>query len=357
MMKPGILMIASAALLLTVSGCSNSVDSGGVAPVTGDWLIPVGEVFDGGPGRDGIPALTNPENVAIADATYLGDNDLVIVHRSGDEVRAYPHEILDWHEIINDGLGGQAIAITYCPLTGSAIGWDRVVGGATTSFGVSGLVYNTNLIPFDRATKSNWSQMRLQCVNGDLIGSVPEIHHVVETSFKTFREAWPEATVVSTRTGFSRPYGQYPYADYRTNHGFLLFPVAHEDNRLVRKVRVLGVIVGDNSLVYPINSFPDSTHLINQNFNGAMIVTVGSRTGNFAASFDRRMPDGTVLNFSPVQNALPVVMIDNEGTSWDLFGYGLSGPRAGSRLTPNLAYIAYWFAWAVFYPNASIHTF
>ncbi len=155
-----------------------------------EWLIPSDQVFDGGPGRDGIPALENPEMINAALATYLNPEDLVIGIKMGDDVRAYPHKILDYHEIINDQVGSEIIdgqlstkqlAITYCPLTGSAIAWGREFGGQTTTFGVSGLLFQTNLMPFDRLTESTWSQMRLDCVNGTLIGTRAETYQVVET--------------------------------------------------------------------------------------------------------------------------------------------------------------------------------
>ncbi|MGI9543245.1 MAG: DUF3179 domain-containing (seleno)protein, partial [Cyclobacteriaceae bacterium] len=122
---------------------------GGSGGNSNDWLVPSNEVLGGGPGKDGIPALETPEMISVAQATYLRDDDLVIGFRSGIDVRAYSHKVLDWHEIINDDVNGTAIAVTYCPLTGTAIGWDRNISGGTTTFGVSGLLYNTNLIPYD----------------------------------------------------------------------------------------------------------------------------------------------------------------------------------------------------------------
>jgi hypothetical protein len=102
------------------------------------WLIPKNEVFDGGPGKDGIPALTNPETIIPGNASFLSDGDLVLGFASGGQARAYPHRILDWHEIINDDLNGVSVAVIYCPLTGTGIGWDRnLPSGQKTTFGVS----------------------------------------------------------------------------------------------------------------------------------------------------------------------------------------------------------------------------
>src|SRR3990172_4124896 len=155
-------MILLASILFTY-GCDElNSDS---TEVPGDWLIPKDQIFDGGPGKDGIPALTNPQFASALSTSYLNNNDLVLIIKIGGEIRIYPHPILDWHEIINDDISGTKFTLTYCPLTGSGIAWNRVINGKETTFGVSGLLYNSNLIPYDRASNSNWSQMKMLSVN------------------------------------------------------------------------------------------------------------------------------------------------------------------------------------------------
>ncbi len=142
-------------LAFTISTSSCETDKSGPAcnnpsnNAGGDWLIPQNEVRDGGPGKDGIPALQTPPRVSVDDPAnhYLEDEDLVLGYYYDGEIVAYPHDILDWHEIINDKVGGQAIAVTYCPLTGTGIGWERIIEEEETTFGVSGLLYNSNLFP------------------------------------------------------------------------------------------------------------------------------------------------------------------------------------------------------------------
>ena len=138
---------------------------------SGEWLIPKDEVRDGGPGRDGIPALSTPQFITAQEAAFLTGNNLVLGFADGSDVRACLHDILDWHEIINDETANHSIAVIYCPLTGTGIGWNRNVAGTKTTFGVFGLLYNSNIIPCDRSTNSNWSQLLLKSVNGDLIGT------------------------------------------------------------------------------------------------------------------------------------------------------------------------------------------
>lgn len=173
-------------------------------PNTGQWDIPRDQVFDGGPGKDGIPALDNPALSNASESTYLSDDDLVLGYKNGNEMVAYPIRILDWHEIINDKVNGHAISVTYCPLTGTGIGWDRTIDGDETTFGVSGLLYNSNLIPYDRKTDSNWSQIKLNCVNGVLRGREILTFQLVETTWKTWRALFPDTKYVSISTGYNR---------------------------------------------------------------------------------------------------------------------------------------------------------
>ncbi|MEM9937151.1 MAG: DUF3179 domain-containing protein, partial [Bacteroidota bacterium] len=225
--KPIILLLAC---FVWLPSCNDDTNPGptsgqGGVPTNNSWLIPQELVFDGGPGKDGIPSIDNPAFISVNEVDFLDDNDLIIGFREGDVVRGYPHPILDWHEIVNDEVGNTKIALTYCPLTGTASGWNRVINGTETTFGVSGLLYNTNLIPYDRNTDSNWSQMRLDCVQGTLRGTAVDLLPVLETSWSTWKKLYPTAEVLSTNTGFSRNYSRYPYGDYRTNDNNLIFPV------------------------------------------------------------------------------------------------------------------------------------
>jgi len=320
-----------------------------------DWLIPTSEVFDGGPGKDGIPALTEPEFITAASADYLSENDLVLGLINGPHIRAYPHDILDWHEIINDQLGDLNISVTYCPLTGTGIGWNRELDGQVTTFGVSGLLYNSNLIPYDRGSNSNWSQMRLDCVFGKKIGTEIETFTLVETTWKTWKEMYPATTVVSTNTGYDRSYGRYPYGSYRTDDLYLIFPVANRDSRLPNKDRVHGIVEAGNSKVYPLTLFGSEVTVIRDRFEEEDYVVVGNEADNFAVSFKLDAPEVSSLVFSPLQDKYPVVMTDSEGNMWDVFGNALSGPLVGTRLTPARSFMGYWFSFAAFYPEVAIY--
>lgn len=339
-------------IMLIMIGCDNlSTDS---ANVSGEWLIPKDQIFDGGPGKDGIPALTNPQFASVSSTNYLKNDDLVLIIKIGNEIRIYPHPILDWHEIINDEISGTKFAITYCPLTGSGIAWNRVINGKETTFGVSGLLYNSNLIPYDRASNSNWSQMKLLSVNGSLLGTIANTFTLIETSWLTAKQIFPSAKVVTTSTGYSRSYGTYPYGDYKTNHGLLLFPVSPDDSRLPRKERVLGVIVNNETKAYRFRENGLNIDLISDVVGGKSITVINNKSRNIFAAYQNELEDGSTVSLSPIQNELPIIMIDTDGNKYNLFGEVTDGPKQGMKLKQVTYMVAYWFAWGAFYPNTSI---
>ena len=325
------------------------------------WSIPADEVLSGGPGKDGIPALIDSPTLPLSEVNFLTDSSLVVGYKVGDDARAYPHRILDYHEIANDQLGNEHVAITYCPLTGSAIGWNRNLNGETTTFGVSGLLYNSNLIPYDRLTDSNWSQMKGESVNGDLLGSLAEKVQLIETTWETWQDMYPNSVVLSEDTANPRPYDRYPYTnlngeDYRVDP-FLIFPVSFDDKRLPRKERVLGIISGNTSKVYSINDFPEENTVIYDNFYGVNIVVIGNSKKNFAVSFENILADRTQLVFAPVEDKGDIIMKDNEGNEWNIFGEAVSGPRIGEHLRATNSFIGYWFAFGTFHNDPIIHSF
>lgn len=319
------------------------------------WLIPIEEVRDGGPGKDGIPSIDNPVFQPVSIAANVPDDALIVGVKSGDEVRAYPHYILDWHEIVNDDLGMLSVAVTYCPLTGTAIGWDREVNGENTTFGVSGLLFNSNLMPYDRLTNSTWSQMRLDCVNGSLIETKVNTIHVVETTWKTWRAMYPNSVVLTEETGFARSYGVYPYGEYQTSR-VLIFPVDYEGKGLHPKDRVLGVEMNTVSKVYPLDLFEgEKTKVIQDTISGVPVVVVGNKALNFMVAYENSL-EGEPLTFTATDNNIEgAVMKDEHGNVWNIFGEVINGPDQSKKL-PNLSsYIAFWFAWSAFHPDAVVY--
>ncbi|MCK0157334.1 DUF3179 domain-containing protein [Cellulophaga sp. F20128] len=321
----------------------NPGESGG--NTTGVWSIPVKDILDGGPGKDGIPALENPLMISSQEATYLSEDDLVIGYKKGDDVRAYSHIVLDWHEIINDNIGNVSLALTYCPLTGTGIGWNRIVKGKETTFGVSGLLYNTNLIPYDRETGSNWSQILNEAVNGELIGEKAALIPLVEMQWGAWKAMYPNSKVVSTSTGHSRDYGISPYGNYAEEHDFFLFPV-EKDARLNSKERVLTLVSGKQAKVYRFPSF-EAVKIIYDDFLGEQYMVVGNESFMVAFKIEA---EHNLLEFEYVYNGTAAVLLtDDEGNEWDVFGEALSGPRKGQKLGAAPYFMAYWFSIPAFY--------
>jgi hypothetical protein len=341
--------------LIFLASCSSEPDNpatGGIPPTQefeNGWAIPVDEVLDGGVGKDGIPSIDNPKFATIDDGqtrpSYL--DALVVGVVNNGKARAYPHPILDWHEIVNDDLDNMSLALTYCPLTGTAIGWNRIVNNGKTEFGVSGLLYNTNLMPYDRVTGSTWSQQRLDCVNGTHIGRKIDLIPVVETTLTTWLEAYPDSEILTEDTGFSRDYTRYPYGDYRTNNSNIFFPISNRDTRLPEKQRVLGVFANEGVKAYPFSQ-DSGTNLIQENVNGVDLVIARNTEKNFIVAFEN--PGN--LTFTASQN-FPAMMEDENGVSYNLTGEVLSGD--GSDLTIANSFIGYWFSFGTFYPDIELH--
>ncbi len=313
------------------------------------WAISENEVFDGGPGKDGIPSIDDPKFAPTSSINYMADNDLILAINVNGEIRGYTHPVLDWHEIVNDVVGGVELAITYCPLTGTGSAWNRRINNEVTTFGVSGLLYRNNLIPYDRKTDSNWSQIRLDCVQGPLRDTEIETTPMIEMPWRTWKKMFPNEQVLTASTGFNRSYGVYPYGSYRTNHNQLLFPVGDDDDRLPRKERVLGLIVGGDARVYTFGAVSDGVTVRRDQFRGKSVVLIGSKSDNFMIAY--HVPD----HLSSLQfEGLPifeggVIMQDDQGNQWDVFGIARSGPNAGEALEKLDICIGYWFSFGAFY--------
>ncbi|MEX0843964.1 MAG: DUF3179 domain-containing protein [Balneolaceae bacterium] len=356
-------------LLLFFFGCnqvssnSESDDTNNQENPDSEWLISSNEVVDGGPGKDGIPSIDSPTFAPAHEIKYVHDERLVIGLKIRDEIRAYPHQILDWHEIVNDQIGDEYFSLTYCPLTGTGMVWDRVINGEITEFGVSGLLFRNNLIAYDRLTDSNWSQMQMRAVNGSLSGeSVNSEYKMIETTWKTWKTMYPESQVLTTNTGYARSYSGYTYGEsYLTDDEYILFPVKNENDRLPNKTVVHAYLpenVENHELeirVFLKEEMPDRIHVINEEYAGNHIVAAGSEPLDFLVTYYSMLEDGTELEFSPVQDQLPVIMRDQEGTEWNIFGEAVNGPRTGQQLQPTKSYNGYWFAISDFFPKACIY--
>ena len=236
-------------------------------------VIPVEEIRNGGPPKDGIPALTDPTFIEGRDANYLQPADRVIGFAAVGEVRAYPLKVLNYHEIVNDSVAGQPIAVTYCPLCDSVAIFDRQTPIGVRDFGVSGLLYNSNVLMYDRSEgeESLWSQLRSQAVAGPAAKSRLRTLPVVLTTWQEWLGSHPETLVLAPDTGYLRSYDRNPYEGYFDRAG-LMFPAQPSSDRLGAKERVLGVWTGQSARAYHSSAFSRDRSRIADEIDGKTIV-------------------------------------------------------------------------------------
>lgn len=203
-------------------------------------LVPLSDFQAGGPGKDGIPAIDRPRFKPAASIDFLHPREPVIELAAGGRARAYPLQILVWHEIVNDTAGGIPVAVTFCPLCNTAIVFDRRSGGRVLDFGVSGILRNSDLVMYDRQTESWWQQFGGKALVGDLAGTTLRALPARIVAWADFLRAHPRGAVLTRETGSDRPYGQNPYVGYDDVGSPPFFPAQHRDDaRLAPKERVV----------------------------------------------------------------------------------------------------------------------
>ncbi len=344
-------------ILFLLSSCEDEAPS---VPFEGEefepeWLIPSQHIRSGGVGKDGIPSIDNPifVNINQGDA-FVSPEDLVVLVKYGDVVKAYPYKIMDYHEIVNDQIEDRYYALNYCPLTGTAMAWNRKLKLGVTTFGVSGLLFQSNLIPFDRETESDWSQMLRTSVRGFYKGEKIISYPVIETRWQTAKEMYPGLKVLSTETGYNRPYQVYPYDDYITADAKILFPIVNVDYRLPFKERVHGFVVNEESMIFKREMFKSGPKLIQGEFEGEPFVVYGDYENDLFVSFSRKLKDGNPINFNLSEDSMSLQ--DEDGNTWDLFGYHISGPGPIEDLKLIDGITGYWFTFGSFFPQPVLYS-
>ncbi len=214
-------------------------------------LIPLKEILRGGPPRDGIPSIDKPVFTSAGESNF-GDRVQVLGVYYHGIAKAYPVAIMNWHEIVNDHFGEVPISITYCPLCGSGMAYLGKLDGMSTSFGVSGLLYNSDVLLYDRKTNSLWSQILNKAVTGEMKGTELIRITTQRTSLGAWKKIYPETLVLTTKTGFVRDYNRSPYRGYDTSSS-IYFPVANKKDLLHEKEWVLGVELNGKFKAYPIS--------------------------------------------------------------------------------------------------------
>jgi len=217
-----------------------------------DPLVPREEIFHGGPPRDGIASIDHPKFINVSKAQFLKNDDRILGLVLDGVERAYPVKILNYHEIVNDKINGQAVVISYCPLCGSGMAFKSKQSNGDTRFGVSGLLYNSDMLLYDRATESLWSQISGTAISGKLKGSKLENIILTNTTWSHWLQQHPNSKVLSTATGYFRNYNHHPYGDYDVNR-VIYFPVRNTNARFHPKQRVVGLTIGNQAKAWPLS--------------------------------------------------------------------------------------------------------
>jgi hypothetical protein len=269
-------------------------------------------ILQGGPPRDSIPSINEPSYVNAGDATFLRGDDIILGIKIDNKAFAFARHILNWHEIVNDEVSGKPFVITYCPLCGSGMAFSSKVRDKELNFGVSGLLYNNDLVFYDKETDSLWSQIERRAISGPMAGVMLEQLVLDHTTWQAWLSKHPDTLVLSDDQGFKRNYRHDPYTGYDTSSQ-LFFKTLHETPKdFHTKERVLGISISGAAKAYPFSEL---------NKNGK-------------ASFQDELADTrfTVRWDSTAQSAT----LESE----------LGEPLAST--------VAFWFAWYNFHPTTGV---
>jgi hypothetical protein len=315
-------------------------------------------VVHGGPPKDGIPPIDNPKYVSAGEADkFLGPEDVVFGMDEKGTARAYPQIIMVWHEIVNEEISGEKLAVTYCPLTGSAIAYRgrSKVDGRPLTFGTSGNLVNSNLLMYDRQTDSRWPQILGVAITGPNLGQELEALPLTWTTWGRWKRRYPKTLVLSKETGYVRSYGYDPYGSYTSKRpsyytsGGPFFPVMARSNRFPEKKVVVGVKVDHAVLALP-KAEAASAGVVNFTLGGLPLVALYDKELD-AVSVFARQHGGQELTF--LRRGEEIVDAQT-ATTWSAGGRGMRGKLAGAQLKWVTSFDVMWFAWYAFYPETKV---
>ncbi len=324
------------------------------------------ELKSGGVPRDGIPPIDNPNyvEIGIGDAWYEPQEPVIQIEIDGD-ARAYPLQVMTWHEIVNTEIGGTNVGVTFCPLCNSAVAFDRDLNDyETLRLGVSGMLRHSDLVMWDNQTESLWQQITGEAIVGDLAGERLTMLPSIIVSWQAFKDAHPDGLVLSQDTGFSRNYGSNPYFGYdRIDQSPFLFD-GETDGRQPPMIRVLGVELNDQARAYP---FPElEEHPVVHDEVGDEPIVVFWQPGATSAldqtEISASRDVGMAAAFNPVVGGEELRFVSDEftitdeqtGSEWNITGRAVSGPMEGAQLNEHISGAHFWFAWAAFQPDTDI---
>jgi hypothetical protein len=333
---------------------------------TSKTIIELDELRSGGPGKDGIPPIDEPKfiSVEVADK-WLKPQEPVVAVEIEDAAKAYPLQILIWHEIVNDTLGKTPVAVTFCPLCYSAIVFDRRFDNRTLTLGVSGFLRYSDMVMYDRQTETLWQQFAGQGLVGQYAGKHLTKIPAQIISFEQFRKAYPQAQVLSKETGHKRAYGRNPYSGYDDINKSPFLYRGPKDDRLPPMEKVISVTIDDKSKAYPY-SITQKKGVIHDTVGGTTIVVFhgkGAVSALDRGKIDESKQAGSTGVFLPVLDGQTLAFqkgkkgfIDAQTQStWDITGKAIDGELKGKQLKRLVHGDYFAFAWLVFEPETDIY--
>jgi hypothetical protein len=328
--------------------------------------VPYSDILSGGPPKDGIPPLDSPEFVSVpeADSWLKAVEPVILIEVEGD-ARAYPIQILMWHEIANDTVGGLPLTITFCPLCNTAIAFKRTVNGQVLDFGTTGRLRYSNLIMYDRQTESWWQQATGEAIVGEQTGTQLEFYPATMISWQDFKTKHPDGSVLSRETGFARDYGKNPYFGYDDINQTPFLYSGETPDQLPPMARVLTIDMNDEAVAYPYDVLSEAK-VINDSVGGQDVVVFWAQgtasaldAGSIPAGRDvgaaiaySRLLDGQILTFKIADGK---ILDEQTNSAWNISGQAVSGELKGKQLTPVVSINHFWFSWAAFKPETRIY--
>jgi hypothetical protein len=327
--------------------------------------VPLEEILPGGPPPDGIPAIDAPmfEDVTAA-SEWLQPQDPVLVVDFDGDARAYPLAILTYHEIVNDEVAGEPLVVTYCPLCNSGLVFKRTVDGEVLDFGTSGRLWNSNLVMYDRATRSLWSQFTGEAIVGDRLGTQLARVPMQIIALSEFAERWPDGRVLSRDTGHNRPYGTNPYTGYDSAERPFLFR-GDTGGPLPQMARVVTTGGESDPVAYPLDVL-QRERVITDTVNGEPVVVLwvpGTASALDTASISEGEDVGATGVFRPVADGQALTLTpdgddrfrdDETASTWTVLGEAVDGPLAGTQLERVTHDDTFWFVQYAFRPDTRV---
>lgn len=353
-------------------------------PAFPEPLVDPSEIISGGPPPDGIPSIDEPAFVSVTEADeWLEDREPVVSFSVEGETRAYPVQILVWHEIVNDTVAGVPVTVSYCPLCNSATTFRRMIRGTETTFGTSGRLHQANLVMYDRATESLWTQLDGRAVAGVLTGERLEMLSSPLVAWGDFKDAHPDARVLDREDSravsrqsdelvlrplseIGRSYGENPYVGLDDPEGQPFLFTGDVDARAKAMQRVVAFTHGGEAKAWTLEAISGGeARATNEDVGGEPVVIfwkAGQASALESGSVAGDRDVGTVGVFLPTVEGQSLTFqaegdgfVDEEtGSTWNVVGEATDGPLAGASLEKIPHFDTFWFAWSAFQPETEL---